>query len=90
VRAATHVVSPLALDPRVPTQRRFIFAGTADRVARPDQARALWRHWDRCAIHWFPGGHVAAQWSPTVWPFVLDALEGMLGNASDRGSAPPR
>lgn len=79
VRAATHVVSPLALEPRVPRERRFIFAGTADRVARPDQARALWRHWDRCAIHWFPGGHVAAQWSPTVAPFVEDALTRALG-----------
>jgi hypothetical protein len=78
VRAATHAVSPLALEPRVPRERRFIFAGTADRVARPDQARALWRHWDRCAIHWFPGGHVAAQWNPTIAPFVDAALAASL------------
>jgi hypothetical protein len=18
----------------------------------------LWEHWDRCALHWFPGNHV--------------------------------
>ena len=78
VRAATHAVSPLALQPRVPRERRFIFAGTADRVARPDQARALWRHWDRCAIHWFPGGHVAAHFNPTVAPFVDASLEACL------------
>ncbi len=78
VRAATHPVSPLALAPRVPRERRFIFAGTADRVARPDQARALWRHWDRCEIHWFAGGHVAAQWNPTVAPFVDAALQACL------------
>ena len=78
VRAATHAVSPLALDTRVPRERRFIFAGTADRVARPDQARALWRHWDRCAIHWFSGGHVAAQWNPTIGPFVDTALRTIL------------
>ena len=78
VRAATQAVSPLALPPRVPRERRFIFAGTADRVARPDQARALWRHWDRCAIHWFAGGHVAAQWNPTIAPFVDASLRTIL------------
>jgi hypothetical protein len=82
VRRATHAVSPLAFTPRVPRERRFIFAGTADRVARPDQARALWRHWDRCSIHWFAGGHVAAQWNPTIAPFVDESLRSVLG---DRG-----
>jgi pimeloyl-ACP methyl ester carboxylesterase len=78
VRAATQAVSPLALPTRVPHERRFIFAGTADRVARPEQARALWRHWDRCAIHWFAGGHVAAQWNPTIAPFVDTSLRTIL------------
>jgi hypothetical protein len=78
VRQATHAVSPLAFAPRVPRERRFIFAGTADRVARPDQARALWRHWDRCTIHWFAGGHVAAQWNPTIAPFVDTSLRAIL------------
>jgi len=78
VRSATRAVSPLALPPRVPRERRFIFAGTADRVSRPDQARALWRHWDRCAIHWFAGGHVAAQWNPTIAPFVDASLRTIL------------
>ena len=78
VRQATHPVSPLAFAPRVSRERRFIFAGTADRVARPDQARALWRHWDRCTIHWFAGGHVAAQWNPTISPFVDASLRTIL------------
>ncbi len=78
VRQATQAVSPLALTPRVPLDRRFIFAGTADHVARPDQARALWRHWERCSIHWFPGGHVAARWNPTIAPFVDASLETCL------------
>src|SRR5262249_11856832 len=38
VRGATRAVSPLALAPRVSRERRCIFAGTADRVAAPDQA----------------------------------------------------
>jgi pimeloyl-ACP methyl ester carboxylesterase len=86
VRGSIHAVSPLALAPRVPRERRFIFAGTADRVARPDQARALWRHWDRCAIHWFAGGHVAAQWNPTIAPFVDSSLRSMLGDGKESES----
>jgi hypothetical protein len=78
VRQATHAVSPLAFAPRVPREKRFIFAGTADRVASPDQARALWRHWERCSIYWFAGGHVAAQWNPTISPFVDASLRSIL------------
>ena len=78
VRAATHVVSPLAVSPRVPHEGRFIFAGIADRVARPDQARALWRHWERPAIHWFSGGHVAGQLNRGIEPFVHGALRATL------------
>jgi pimeloyl-ACP methyl ester carboxylesterase len=58
IRQISHPVSPLALSPRVPRERRFIYAGIADRVVRPDQPRALWRHWAEPEIHWFSGGHV--------------------------------
>ena len=34
-------------------------AGLADRICTPDQARALYEHWERPAIHWFPGTHMA-------------------------------
>ena len=37
---------------QIPVEKRFIYAGVADRVARPDQARALWRHWGRPEIEW--------------------------------------
>jgi hypothetical protein len=74
VRAITHVVSPLAFSPRVPRDGRFIYAGVADRVARPDQARALWRHWDRPAIHWFQGGHILGLRDRGIQPFVRRAL----------------
>ncbi len=43
----------------VPHERRMIVAGRGDRITPPDQAERLWRHWDECAIHWFPGGHLA-------------------------------
>ncbi|EUA91582.1 alpha/beta hydrolase family protein [Mycobacterium ulcerans str. Harvey] len=36
----------------------MIIAGLGDRMAPPDHAEPLWEHWDRCALHWFPGSHV--------------------------------
>lgn len=74
-RLIHRVISPLALSPRVPRERRFIFAGLADRLVHPHrQARALWAHWHQPSIHWFEGGHVGFLWSPTVRTFVRDAL----------------
>ena len=74
VRKMTHMVSPLTFDPLVPKEKRFIYAGIADRVVRPDQARALWRHWGRPEILWYSGGHVASQWKRDVQAFIEDAL----------------
>jgi hypothetical protein len=70
IRAVTHVVSPLSLAPRVPRERLFICAGTADRVVRPNHARALWRHWGRPKIHWFSSSHVLGMMHPSVLDFV--------------------
>ena len=56
-------VSPLALTPRVPVERRFLVAGTLDRFVRPSsQAIALWHHWDEPEVHWYHGGHVSLFW----------------------------
>lgn len=74
IRAITHVVSPLALRPRVPRAGRFIYAGIADRVVNPEHPRALWRHWDEPAIHWFSGGHVLGVFNKSVQPFLAAAL----------------
>jgi hypothetical protein len=74
VRAVTHPVSPLALSPRVPRERRFLYAGLADRVVKPDQPRALWRHWDRPEIHWFSGGHVLGLRNGSIGPFLSRCL----------------
>jgi hypothetical protein len=75
VRAVAHVVSPLALAPRVPRERRFIYAGVADRIVKPYQPRALWRHWGEPEIHWFSGGHVLGIWNDSIREFLADALE---------------
>jgi hypothetical protein len=75
VRAVSHVVSPLAFAPAVPRERRFIYAGVADRVVKPYQPRALWRHWEEPEIHWFSGGHVLGIWNDSIRDFVTGALE---------------
>lgn len=56
--AASAYHSPLNYVPLVPKDRRLIITGLGDRLAPPEQAEMLWRHWDRCAFHWFPGNHV--------------------------------
>ena len=50
--------APLSHTPRVAPRARLIVAGVADRICPPAQAHALWEHWDRPAIHWFPGSHL--------------------------------
>jgi pimeloyl-ACP methyl ester carboxylesterase len=56
--AASSYHSPLNYPPLVPKDRRLIIAGLGDRLAPPEQAEALWKHWDHCTFHWFPGNHV--------------------------------
>jgi dienelactone hydrolase len=68
------VVSPLAMECRVPFERRFIFAGLADRMSTFGHARRLWLHWDRPAFETYAGGHVGFFWSPAVKRFVDEAL----------------
>jgi len=68
------VVSPMSFEPKVPWDHRFVFAGYGDRVAVPPQARALWEHWDRPAISWYPGNHVGYLWSRQVENFLVESL----------------
>ncbi|MBV9512998.1 MAG: prolyl oligopeptidase family serine peptidase [Mycobacteriaceae bacterium] len=56
--AASAFHSPLNYRPLVPRDRRLIITGLGDRLAPPQQAEMLWHHWDRCALHWFPGNHI--------------------------------
>ncbi|HUY23360.1 MAG TPA: alpha/beta hydrolase [Acidimicrobiales bacterium] len=68
------VVSPMRFEPKVPHDRRFVFAGYGDRVAVPEQARALWEHWDKPRISWYPGNHVGYLWSRQVEAFLAESL----------------
>ncbi|HZA12181.1 alpha/beta hydrolase family protein [Mycobacterium sp.] len=56
--AASAYHSPLNYEPLIPKERRLIITGLGDRLAPPEQAELLWRHWDRCDLHWFPGNHI--------------------------------
>jgi dienelactone hydrolase len=76
------VVSPLAMDCKVPFERRFIFAGLADRMSTFGHARRLWLHWDRPAFETYAGGHVGFFWSPAVKRFVDEALRRSYTNAA--------
>ncbi len=49
---------PLNYQPLLPKDRRMIITGLGDRMAPPDHAVKLWKHWNHCALHWFPGSHV--------------------------------
>jgi hypothetical protein len=69
------VVSPLAMPPLVPHERRFVYAGAADRLAPPDHALALWRHWDRPTLTWYEGSHVSFLLEPDVKRSIRMALE---------------
>jgi pimeloyl-ACP methyl ester carboxylesterase len=59
LRDFSRVHAPLARPPLVPHTRRLIIAALGDRICPPDHAQALWEHWDRPRIHWYPGGHLA-------------------------------
>jgi hypothetical protein len=69
------VVSPLAFEPRVPYDRRFIYAGLADRLIHPArQVNVLWRHWQEPDITWMPGGHVGTFMSRAAQEFLERSL----------------
>jgi dienelactone hydrolase len=68
------VVSPLVLEPKVPTERRSIFAAVSDRFVPADQPRDLWRHWGEPRIEWYQGGHVTFRAHAGVRRLVVDGL----------------
>lgn len=74
VAEVLRVVSPLALEPKVPFERRWIFGAVADQLVPPDQVRDLWLHWGRCKIEWYQGGHLTFRAHRPVHRMVREAL----------------
>jgi pimeloyl-ACP methyl ester carboxylesterase len=68
------VVSPFSFSPMVPHERRFVYAGLADQLTSPEQARDLWRHWGQPRAAWYQGGHVSFLWQPEVRDLIHEAL----------------
>jgi len=73
-RKVMHVVSPLAMAPRVPREGRLVFAGVADRLVPPDHARDLMRHWDVPREVWYQGAHCTFAADPNVMKAVDETL----------------
>ena len=74
MREVLRVVSPLALEPKLPVERRYIFAAVADRLVPPDQPRDLWRHWGKPRIAWYQGAHITFRAHRTVFHLINDGL----------------
>jgi hypothetical protein len=74
-RHISQVVSPLSTQPLIPVQRRFLYAGLADRIIHPyHQVMRLWEHWSRPEIHWYEGGHTLFFRSNSSARFLQAAL----------------
>ena len=69
------VISPLAIEPQIPRDRRFIYAGLADQIIHPvHQIREIARHWEEPDVHWFSGSHIGFFVSRPVHEFLERAL----------------
>ncbi len=76
--ASTAYHSPLNYPPLVAKDHRLIITGLGDRLAPPEQAEMLWEHWDRCALHWFPGNHVLHVSQPAYLRRMTAFLQGFM------------
>ena len=59
---------------RVCPERCFIYAGLFDRLASPDHARDLWKHWGKPRAAWYHGSHVSFLWEPEVKVLLDEAF----------------
>ncbi len=84
------MMSPLSMEPQVPLQGRFIYAGLADRIVHPrEQVMALWEHWGRPEISWYHGGHTGFFQARPVQRYIDAALvQSGLAEGDDAEDAP--
>lgn len=59
-RDVQRVVRPLCFTPKLPLERRYMYAATGDQFVPVEQIHALWQHWQQPRIAWCQGGHVSA------------------------------
>lgn len=75
------MISPLRLTPKLPRERRFIYAGVVDQLVDfGDHVAPMIAHWDYPATCLYNGGHVGLGMGRKVPAFIADALDrcGML------------
>jgi hypothetical protein len=70
------VVSPLALAPLVPAERRWIFAGSADQLVPAAHVQRLVAHWGEPRTHWYEGAHLTFGAHAGVARHLAEALRG--------------
>jgi pimeloyl-ACP methyl ester carboxylesterase len=74
LRAAYRVHSPLSHPLRIAKERVLIIAGRGDRIVPAEHPYALWRHWEKPAIHWFSGSHLAPFGRARIFASAADLL----------------
>jgi len=70
------VVSPLALAPLVPHERRWIFAGSADQLVPAGHVQRLVQHWGEPRTLWYEGAHLSFGAHGEVTRHLAGALRG--------------
>ena len=73
--AVSNVVSPLAMTPKVPWERRYLFGGIGDRIVPTCEVHDLWVHWERPSILWYQGSHLTFNLHKETAEFVARALQ---------------
>ncbi len=68
------VVSPLALAPLVPAERRWIFAASADQLVPAAHVQRLVEHWEGPRTHWYEGAHLTFGAHAGVGRHLAEAL----------------
>ncbi len=83
VEAVHRVITPTAYPCQVPRERRFIYAGLADRISTPREPYLLWEHWDKPTILWSKNTHMGTAASPRVRRFVRQAVTSCAGQSHE-------
>lgn len=58
LRDLMELFCPLHYDLEISSDDVFILAGIGDRVVPPCHSVAMWKHWNRPRISWYPGSHM--------------------------------
>jgi hypothetical protein len=67
-------VSPLSQPVKLAVDRRYIFAGTGDRLVPPHQALKLAAHW-AVPVQWYQGGHLSFRGERNVTAHIEAAMQ---------------